>query len=288
VDGNGYLYVVDPTHGEIDKLTPQAGGSYMESVARSGLSQLAGVAVNGDGNFYYSLTGGSVTMVDFVDIPKLVLPPAKLQATTTGFQALTNIGNAGLEFIVPPYGTNPLTSSPFTLNADSTCPIIGISGVESTLNPGDSCVYNVSFTPNYNEYFFGQIELRFNSLNEPEEQDGNLIFLYGAYTSWDSTRTTLRASPNPVQTGLGVTITVTVADTDNAATIPLGTVTVTDAVNGQVTTLNGGAPVTLSNGKATFTMVAGVAGTHTITATFNGGNNGFLATTGQTSLTVQQ
>jgi hypothetical protein len=146
VDGNGYLYVVDSTHGEIDKLTPQTGGSYVESVVRSGLSQVAGVTVNGDGNYYYSQSG-SVTMVDIVDISTLVLPPAKVGSTTTGFQTLTNIGNAGLVFIVPPYATNPITGSPFALLPDSTCPIIGISGVESTLDPGASCVYNVRFTP---------------------------------------------------------------------------------------------------------------------------------------------
>jgi hypothetical protein len=58
-------------------------------------------------------------------------------------------------------------------------------------------------------------------------------------------------------------------------------------VGSQVTTLNGGATVTLSNGKATLTMAPSVAGTHTITAYFEGGN-GFLATTGQASLTVQR
>jgi streptogramin lyase len=287
VDGNGYLYVVDSTHGEIDKLIPQPNGSYVETAARSGLPQIAGVAVNGDGDFYYSQTSGSVTMVDFVDGQSLVFPPAKLGSTTTGSQALANIGNAGLVFIVPPYGFNPLTSPPFALNSDSTCPIIGISGAESTLDSGDSCVYNISFTPVYNDNSGGFLELRFNTLNEPDEQDGNLVFLDGAVTSWDSTRTTMRVSPNPVQVGLGVTITVTVLDTNNGSTIPQGVVTVTDKVGSQVTTLNGGATVTLSNGKATLTMAPSVAGTHTITAYFEGGN-GFLATTGQASLTVQR
>jgi streptogramin lyase len=287
VDGNGYLYVVDSTHGEIDKLTPQRNGSYVETVARSGLPQVAGVAVNGNGNFYYSQTSGSATMVDFVDAQSLVFPPAKLRSTTDGSQTLSNIGNAGLVFIVPSYGVNPLTGPPFALNPDTTCPIIEISGVEGTLDPGDSCVYNISFTPAYNDNSGGFLEISFNTLNEPDEQDGNLIFLDGAVTSWDSTRTTMRISPNPVQVDLGVTITVTVVNTTNASIVPQGVVTVTDTVGSQVTTLNGGAAVTLSNGKATLTMVPSVAGTHTITAYFGGGN-GFLATTGQASLPVQQ
>jgi len=97
----------------------------------------------------------------------------------------------------------------------------------------------------------------------------------------------MRVSPNTVQVGLGVTITVTVVNTSNASIVPQGVVTVTDTVGSQVTTLNGGAAVTLSDGKATLTMAPSVAGTHIITAYFGGGN-GFLATTGQASLTVQQ
>jgi hypothetical protein len=98
----------------------------------------------------------------------------------------------------------------------------------------------------------------------------------------------MRVSPNPVQVGLGVTMTVTVVDTNSALTIPEGAVTVTDTVGSQVTTLNHGAAVTLSSGKATLTMVPGVAGTHTITAHYDGGDDGFLASTAQASLVVQQ
>jgi hypothetical protein len=199
-----------------------------------------------------------VTMVDTFDTPTLVLPAARLESTTMGYQAITNIGNAALVFPVPAFSTNAMASSPFSLNPDSTCPIIGIHGVESTLDAGDSCVYNVSFTPNYNEGFDGQLEVEFNNLNEPEGADGNLVFLHGVTSNWDPTRTTMRVSPNPVQVGLGVTMTVTVVDTNSALTIPEGAVTVTDTVGSQVT------------------------------AHYDGGDDGFLASTAQASLVVQQ
>jgi hypothetical protein len=122
-----------------------------------------------------------------------------------------------------------------------------------------------------------------NNLNAAAEQD---IALSGASTTSDATRTTLRVSPSPVGVGLGVTMIVTVADTSNAATFPQGGVTLTDTVGSQVVSLNGGAPVALSNGKATLTMNPSVAGVHTITAHYGGVDASFLGSTGQASLTV--
>jgi streptogramin lyase len=288
LDGTGNLYVTDSIHGQIDRLTRQTNGSYLETTARSGLPALAGVGADQEGNFYYSQTTGSVTMIDLFPVPSLVLPITKPGATSTGSQTMTNIGNAALVFPVPADGTNASVGLPFSLDADSTCPIIGISGVESTLDPGDSCVYAIDFTPPYRASFYQFVDVEMNSLNGPVGSDGWSINLYGTASTSDTTRTTMRVSPNPVQVGLGVTITVTVVDTDNASTIPQGGISLTDTVGGQVIPLNGGADVALSSGQATVTMVPSIAGTHTVTAHYNGVNDSFIGSTGQASLTVEQ
>jgi sugar lactone lactonase YvrE len=286
MDVSGNLYVADAAHGEIDKLTPQTGGSYLETVARAGVPNVAGLAFDGAGGFYYSQATGSVTMLDVFDVPTVIVPSAKVGTTTTSYQRIENIGNAPLVFPVPAFSTNARIGSPFALNPASTCPIIGISGVESTLDPGGACVYNVSFTPTIDEAFEGLLEYQSNSLNAVPGQDGFLVFFKGAASSWDGTRTTMRVSPNPVKAGLGVTITVTVVDTDNALSFPQGAVTLTDTAGGQLTPLNGGAAVALSNGKAILSTVSGAPGAHTITASYGAGN-GFRGSTGQASLTVQ-
>jgi len=288
VDGTGNLYVTDSTQGRIDMLTRQTNGSYLETTARSGLPAVAGVGVDEEGNLYYSQTTGSVTMIDLFPVASLVLPTTKPGSTSAGSQTMTNIGNAALVFPVPASSTNASAGFPFSLNADSTCPIIGISGVESTLGPGDSCVYAVDFTPPYRASFYQLLDMEINSLNAPVGSDGWFVNLYGTASTSDTTRTTMRVSPNPVQVGLGVTITVTVVDTDNASTIPQGGISLTDTVGGQVIPLNGGADVALSGGQATVTMVPSIAGTHTITAHYNGVNDSFIGSTGQASLTVEQ
>ena len=48
--------------------------------------------------------------------------------------------------------------------------------------------------------------------------------------------------------------------------VPTGGVTLTDTVGSVTTSLNGGAPVPLSGGKAVLTMIPSVAGSHTVTA----------------------
>ena len=157
----------------------------------------------------------------------------------------------------------------------------------ATLDAGSSCVWEISFTPAYRASFLGYLDWTDNDLNAVVTGSGQEITLQGTSATADASRTTLRIGPNPVKAGLGVTVIVTVLDTFYNTTIPTGTVTVTDTIGGQVVTLNGGAPVTLTNGKATLTMIPSVAGAHTITAHYGGVNNGFLSSTGQAALTVQ-
>jgi sugar lactone lactonase YvrE len=284
VDGNGNVYVSDSSHGEIKKFTRQANGSYLETLARSGLTMPSGLAVDGHGNLYCAQGTGQLAMIDVSDAPALVLTATKPETTVTQEQTVVNIGNDTLAFPPPASGTNAsISGTAFALGTASTCPRIGVSGAPTNLDAGSSCVYDITFTPPSQGTFSGLLSLTDNNLNLGVEQD---ITLSGA-SSADATRTTMRVSPNPVTVNLGVTIIVTVTDTYNPAVIDQGDVTLTDTVGSQVVSLNGGAPVALSNGTAQLTMTPSVSGTHTITAHYGGVDASFLASTGTATLTVQ-
>jgi hypothetical protein len=290
VDGHGNLYVADTSHGEIDKLTPQMNGGFVETVVRAGLTELSGLAVDGLGNIYYSQANGGVTMIDVSDPPALTFATTKPGSTSTDspkYQAIANIGNAPLVFPPSASFTNAALDGggAFVWDGDSTCPIVAPSGAPESVAPGSSCVYGIGFRPSYPFPFAGAVILTDNNLNAAGSMQN--IVLNGISVTSDATRTTMRVSPDPVTAGLGVTVIVTVTDTTNAATIPQGTVTVTDSVGGQVVSLNGGAAVALSNGKAVLTMMPTIAGGHTITAHYGGIDDQFSGSTGQASLTVQ-
>jgi streptogramin lyase len=282
-DGHGNLYIADPSHGEIDKLTPQTNGSYMESVTGSGLTEPTGVGVNEQGNVFYAegTSSGRLLMIDLIDPSSLGFATAKAGvASAPQYVRILNIGNAALGFPAPDTGTNASVPAGFVLDAASTCPIVGAGGAAGSLDGGSSCYYGVSFLPKARGSFAGNLVLTFS----PNYIQQQAIPLSGTSTSLDATRTTMRASPNPVKLGLGVTVIATVTDTANPSTVAQGSVSLTDSVSGP---LNGGAAVALSNGNATVTMIPSVAGAHTITAHYGGADNSFLGSTGQVTLTVQ-
>jgi streptogramin lyase len=291
VDGNGNLYIVDPSHGEIDKLTLDTNGGYFQTVASFGLTEPSGLAVDGAGDLYYSqgISPGALTMIDVFDQPALVFATTKLglvSADSPKYLTIANVGNAALVFPVPVSRTNPRTAPPFALESESTCPVVGVSSVAGSLDAGSSCVYGISFTPSFRAPVSWFLFLVDNNLNAVLEGTGQDFTLSGTGTASDATRTTIRVSPNPVKAGLGVTMIVTVSDTFSPATIAQGGVTFTDSVGGRVVSLDGGAAVPLTNGKAVVTMIPSVAGAHTISAHYGGEDNSFLGSTGQASLTV--
>jgi streptogramin lyase len=293
VDRNGNVYVVDNARGQIVKLAPEMNGSYLQTIAASGLIQPLGLAADGQGNLVSSQATGLVNMIDMSDAPVITFATTKPGLTNVDsprYQTIANAGNAPLVFRVPATGTNPAIlagGGAFALDGASTCPVIGVSGVPAALDAGSSCVWGVGFMPADRASFLGYLYWTDNNLNAVVTGSGQEITLQGTSATADASRTTLRVGPNPVKAGLGVTVIVTVVDSFDTPTIPTGAVTVTDTIDSQVVTLNGGAPVTLINGKATLTMTPSVAGAHTITAHYGGVNNSFLSSTGQASLTVQ-
>ncbi len=98
----------------------------------------------------------------------------------------------------------------------------------------------------------------------------------------DTTHTAVRVSSGRIRQRLGFEVLATVADTSNAATVPLGGyVTFTDTFLGVTSSLNGGVGVPLSNGRASLNLIASKPGTHTLTAHYGGVDARFVASTGQ-------
>jgi hypothetical protein len=97
----------------------------------------------------------------------------------------------------------------------------------------------------------------------------------------DGTSTSVSSAPTPSVTGQGVSFTATVTGHDAGAGNPSGSVTFTEGS----TTLTSAVPLA-SNGTASFTTSALLAGPHTITATFSG-NTGWLGSSGDNSASPQ-
>jgi hypothetical protein len=296
IDGGGNLYITGSQSGAVYKETPDGNGGYAQSIAYGGLEAPWGIAVDGRGNLYLSLDtpGGELSMIDVADPPVLNFaktPVGDTSADSPQVVTLANIGNAALTVPVLSLGPNPSITAGFTLDfaldAATTCPVLGSTGADGTEAAGSACVYAIDFTPVAPGPVRGALLLTDTSLNRYYPNFAmQRIELREGITS-DTTRTTLRVTPDQIKKGLGVTMTATVADTSVLSIVPEGGgVTFTDTVGGKAVVLNGGAPVPLSGGKTVLTMIPKVAGEHAITAHYGGVNSSFAGSTGEAALTV--
>lgn len=292
VDGGGNLYITGSTSGEVYKEALQANGSYVQTITAGGLTTPWGIAVDAQGNLYLSLDSpiGELAMIDVADPPVLNFAKTKVGSTSADSPQLltvSNIGNGALSFPFPGSGTNPSITAGFTLGAATTCPEIGSSGPAGVVDAGSSCVYAINFIPVAPGPVRGSLLLTDTNLNSEFSSYAMQHFELREGITSDATRTTMRVSPSQVKVGLGVTITATVTDTSTLSIVPEGGgVTFTDIVLGKAVSLNGGAPVPLSSGKATLNIIPKVAGEHTITAHYTGVNASFAGSSSQAALTV--
>jgi Big-like domain-containing protein/beta-propeller repeat-containing protein len=107
--------------------------------------------------------------------------------------------------------------------------------------------------------------------------DGSTSKALSQVVSKATTTTTLASSQNPSNFGQAVTFSASVAPQFNGTTVT-GTMTFYDGTTAMMT-------VSLSKGAAKFTTSALAAGTHTITATYNGGTN-FIGSSASLTQTV--
>jgi hypothetical protein len=292
VDGGGNLYITGSLSGDVYKEVPDGSGGYVQSIAYGGLEAPWGISLDGRGNLYLSLDtpSGELSMIDVADPPVLNFaktPAGETSADSPQVVTLANIGNAALTLPWFSSGPNPSITSGFALDAATTCPVLGSTGPGGSEAAGSACVYAIDFTPVAPGPVRGSLVLTDTSLNLNYPNFAmQRIELREGITS-DATRTTLRVTPDQIKKGLGVTMTVTVADTSVLSIVPQGGgVTFTDTVAGKTEVLNVGAPVPLSGGKAVLTVIPKVAGEHVITAHYGGVNAGFAGSTGEAALAV--
>ncbi|OWK46556.1 Flagellar hook-length control protein FliK [Fimbriiglobus ruber] len=98
-----------------------------------------------------------------------------------------------------------------------------------------------------------------------------------------ATSVALSAAPDPSTSGQSVTFTATVSVTSPGVATPTGTVTFRDMTNSTVLAIQ----AVNSSGVATLTTAALTAGSHTITATYNGDSNTAESAAAQITQTVQ-
>jgi sugar lactone lactonase YvrE len=175
VDGNGNVYVADMKNNQIVRMTPTANGYTQSTIANSannGLYEPYGVALDGSGNLYIADTGNErVLKMDISDPPSLSFTSITDGTnTTTSSQTLTieNIGNAALNFPIPPAGSDPGIEGNFTLNESgaSTCQQASSNSSEpASLAAGVSCQLLINFVPPALGIYSGSLTLTDNNLN---------------------------------------------------------------------------------------------------------------------------
>jgi large repetitive protein len=259
-------------------LTEAPNGIYLQGLVFPTPTTPWGIALDNLKNLYVTSNVGDGTLnsIDIADPPTLHFPnTGQGEVSAPRTITLANVGNTTLAG-----GPAPTISAGFQFTSDSTCnlPDAGI------IWAGNTCLFSIDFAPKTHATYQGAVTLKDTNLNaDVVEQQ---IPLSGLGVTSDTTRTTVRAAPDPVKAGLGVTTTVTVTDTTEVANVPAGNVTATDTLGDVITMLNGGIPVSLANGKAILTMTAGAAGSHTITVHYNGVDASFAGSTGTTNLIV--
>jgi sugar lactone lactonase YvrE len=291
LQARAHLYVTASGAGVVYEFFEQADGTYLPGMEFAVPSTPWGIAVDGRKNLYITrnVGDGAIIKIDVTDPPALSFATTRAGSVSAD-QTVTvaNVGNSGL-FISPlRSGAQPSLSTGFGLSSETTCPNAGddpVTNPSLLLLANESCIYAIDFAPQMHANYKGALVITDDNLGINLAQQS--ISLSGPGVTSDTTRTTMRISPNPVKVGLGVTMSVTVTDTTNAASVPIGGVTVTDTVGNVITSLNGGVPVPLSGGKAVLTMTPSVSGTHTITAHYNGVDAGFAGSTIETDLSVQ-
>jgi hypothetical protein len=292
VDGMGNLYVAISGAGAIYAYVLQADGSYQQTIEATGYPMDWGVAVGQSGTLYITqnLGDGTVTFSPILTGPPVLsfanTHVGTMSADSPKTVTFSNRGNAPLQFEdnpLFPVPSVPTVPAGFTLSDDSTC--LSIGGV---IPAGKSCTFSFSFVPQAQKYYVQEAAVSDDDLDHfypnPELDS---IPLIGQGIDADMTRTTMRPSSNPIQAGLGETLIVTVTDTTSPSQTPSGAVTVTDTIGSTTTSLNGGAPITLSGGRAVLTTIPTVPGTHTITAHYMGVDGSYTASSFETTLTVQ-
>lgn len=327
VDGEGTVYIADPSNHRIVQVTAAGGASLLTLAGITpALSSPQGVGVDAMGNVYIADTGnGRVIQVTTAGVAAVVSTPG-LNSTLPFGVTVDPSGNifisdrdnhriveiptaeASLAFpstrigltspaqtaTVTNLGNQPLAfayhptyTADFSEHTGDANPCTSAT----MLSAGMVCDVSVEFTPKSMDSRSAGITVTNNALNiSPNAQQ---VFVTGTpLLPADTTATTVSAIPSSLIIGQTGNLAATVSDTTtgDTANVPTGEVSFTDTLGSTLTSLNNGIGVNLSAvGQATLNgvLLRGI-GTHTVTAVYGGATNSYLTSTGTTQITVSQ
>jgi sugar lactone lactonase YvrE len=271
VDGNGNVYVSDV--GNLNYFGGNAraavykealfGGNYIQTQIGSGWVAPYGVAVHGSGNVFVADEAIGVYENDLADPPTMAFASTAAGTISTDSPktvTISNLGNTALEF------------SEVNYPADFPEAAVGTPGdctSSTSLAEAQDCTLNIKFKPtatigsNSSLVLNESVTLTTNTLNttatvQQVAVSGTEVLPTGSLV--------LTVSPDPGTVGTQITFMAYVTGT-GAGPIPTGTVTFYS--DGSAL----GAPVTLSNGVATYLFSSASIGSYTVSATYSGDSN---------------
>lgn len=286
VDAMGNLYVEDAGNTRIVRITTAGVASVIGVAGLPSPSSIAsgyGVAADASGNIY--IPDWNNGRVVFVNVSGAALTFASTKEGLTSSDSprtatVTNLGNQALAFSADPT---------YTLNFSEDAGDTNQCTSTTSLTEGTLCDVAVDFTPQSVGSLSAGITVTNNTLNVAGSTQQLSVSGIGVAPS-DNTATAVSASPAMVNVGQALTVTATVVDTAEGHTgiVPTGGVTFMDTLGTTVVSLNGGAAVALSgSGQAVLSgVVLSGAGTHTITASYPGVSNVFVASSNTTTAAV--
>ncbi len=173
IDASGNVYESSATSGTVQELLAVNGsvpGSPYVFPLGEGFIWAAGVAVDGNGNVYFTETSNnSVVKLNPSTPPSLIFAPTPVGTTSSGgpqLIAVTNVGNALLNFPTPSTGNNPSIGANFSLSSSSSCPLLTPGSYQpGMLAPGTSCLMFVNFVPTATGTLSGTLAITDNNLN---------------------------------------------------------------------------------------------------------------------------
>jgi large repetitive protein len=156
VDGAGNVYVGDSHNAAVKEIVAVNGvipaTNPTINTLGNGFTDPSGVAVDASGNVFVADSGTTAVS----ELNAQTAPTISFASTVVGDTSsdspqtatLANNGNTPLVFAIPGAGSNPATTTGFSLSPSSTCPILNASsGATASLNAGLSCTEILSFTP---------------------------------------------------------------------------------------------------------------------------------------------
>jgi sugar lactone lactonase YvrE len=285
VDGMGNIYVADAGNNRIVEITTAGVASVVSINGLTSPTILGapfGVTVDPSGNLYIPDWNNNRIVYVSVSAASLTFASTNVGLTSSDSPKTATVTNLGNQPLVV---ADPIYTADFSQDAGDT----NLCAMSTPVAAGMSCDVSAMFTPQSVGNLSASIVVTDNNLNVSNSTQNVGVSGTGVAPA-DTTAVAVSTNPTTVSLGQAVTVTVVVTDTagGHTGTIPTGGVTFMDAVGGTVVSLNGGVAVALDGtGTASLTgvILSGV-GTHTITASYVGVNNVFVASSNTTTVTV--